>query len=296
MTKQLKADIALLIVTIIWGSSFVLTKNALDYLPTYNFLAIRFLVAALLSAIIFYKNMRAINKETLKYGTFIGIILFLGYAFQTVGLNYTTASKSGFITGFSVVIVPLLSAFILKQRPHKEAIIGVCFAIIGLGFLTLNNTLTFNIGDFYTFIGALMFAMHIITVGKYTVKVDSIAMAVIQIAVVGVLSSFGTFIAAETTIIPKGVDVWISILILAALATSGAFIVQNTMQKFTSPTHTALIYAGEPVFAALFAYLMLGEILSPQGIFGSVLILSGMLISELDWKALLTAKKKLPSN
>ena len=297
MTKQLKADIALLIVTIIWGSSFVLTKNALEYLPTYNFLAIRFLLAALLSAIIFHKNMRTINRDTLKYGCIIGVILFLGYAFQTVGLNYTTASKSGFITGFSVVIVPIVSAFILKQRPHKEAVIGVCFAIVGLGFLTLNSSLTLSIGDFYTFIGALMFAMHIITVGKYTVKVDSIAMAVIQIAIVGILSSFGTFIAGEATIIPRGFDVWFSIFILAALATSGAFIVQNTMQKFTSPTHTALIYAGEPVFAALFAYLMIGEVLSPQGIFGSILILSGMLVSELDWKTLFNShKKKLPSN
>jgi drug/metabolite transporter (DMT)-like permease len=137
-----------------------------------------------------------------------------------------------------------------------------------------------------------MFAMHIITVGKYTVKVDSIAMAVIQIAMVGILSSFGTFIAGEATLIPRGFDVWFSIFILAALATSGAFIVQNAMQKFTSPTHTALIYAGEPVFAALFAFLMLGEILSPQGILGSILILSGMLISELDWKALFKTYKK----
>ncbi len=297
MTKQQKADIALLIVTLIWGSSFVLTKNALEYLPTYSFLAVRFLMAAILSGMIFFKNMRAVDKNTLKYGTLIGIILFLGYAFQTVGINYTTASKSGFITGFSVVIVPIVSAGLLKQKPHKEAVIGVFFAILGLGFLTLNSSLTLNIGDFYTLIGAFMFAMHIITVGKYTHRVDSIAMAVIQIAVVGVLSGFSSLIIRETYVIPTGVEVWVSIFILAALATSGAFIVQNTMQKFTSPTHTALIYSGEPVFAALFAYLMLGETLPPQGILGSILILSGMLISELDWKTLFnTSKKKLQSN
>ncbi len=294
LTKQLKADLALLVVTIIWGSSFVLTKNALDYLPTYNFLAIRFSIAAILSAVVFYKNMLSIDKTTLKYGIIIGIILFTAYAFQTVGLNHTTASKSGFITGFSVVIVPILSSLLLKRKPHKQAIIGVCFAIIGLGFLTLNTNLTLNIGDFYTLICALMFALHIITVGKYTVEVDSIAMAVIQIAVVGVLSLIFS-ISLEKPVLPSGVAVWSNIFILAVFATSGAFIVQNTMQKFTSPTHTALIYTGEPVFSALFAFILLGEILTKQGVFGSLLILSGMIISEVDWKLFLK-KEKLQGN
>lgn len=296
MTKQTKADLALLIVTIIWGSSFVLTKNALNHLPTYNFLAIRFILAALISAGIFFKNIQRIDKLTLKYGVIIGIILFAGYAFQTVGLNYTTASKSGFITGFSVVIVPVLSALLLKQKPHREAVIGVIFAIIGLGFLTLNSNLSLNIGDFYTLIAALMFAFHIITVGKYTVKVDSIAMAVIQIGVVGILSLFFSIGLQENPTLPKGFEVWSAILILATLATSGAFIVQNTMQKFTSPTHTALIYTGEPVFSALFAFIMLGERLTTQGIFGSLLILSGMLISEVDWKFLIKNKKEAVGN
>ncbi|SCZ09955.1 DMT family transporter [Alkaliphilus peptidifermentans] len=291
MTKQLKADLALLGVTIIWGSSFVLSKNALDYLPTFNFLAIRFIIAAILSSIVFYKNMCSIKKDTLKYGVLIGLILFGGYALQTVGLNYTTASKSGFITGFSVVIVPVLSALLLKQNPHKEAVIGVILAIFGLGFLTLNSTLQLNIGDLYTLIAAVMFALHIITVGKYTVKVDSIAMAIIQIAVVGILSLFVTF-TIETPIIPKGFEIWSSILILSILATSGAFIIQNAMQKFTSPTHTALIYTGEPVFSALFAFILLGERLNRQGVLGSILILSGMLISELDWKRFFAISRK----
>ncbi|KAB3530079.1 DMT family transporter [Alkaliphilus serpentinus] len=291
MKKQLKADLALLGVTVVWGSSFVLTKNALDYLPTYNFLAIRFILAALISSIIFYKNILSINKDTLKYGIIIGIILFGGYAFQTVGLNYTTASKSGFITGFSVVIVPIVSALFLKQKPHKEAVAGVILAIVGLGFLTLNSSLTLNIGDTLTLIAAFMFAFHIITVGKYTVMVDSIAMAIIQIAMVGVLSLFFSF-AIENPTIPRGFDVWLSILILATLATSGAFIIQNAMQKFTSPTHTALIYSGEPVFSAVFAFIMLGERLTKQGILGSVLILSGMILSEMDWKKMFGKQHK----
>ena len=298
MSKQLKADLSLLAVTVIWGSSFVLTKNSLDHLSTYNFLAIRFLLAALISAIIFYKNLINLDKDTIKYGIFIGVILFTAYAIQTVGLNYTSASKSGFITGFSVVIVPILSAFLLKVRPHKSAVIGVVFAIIGLGFLTLDSSLALNIGDLYTLISALMFALHIIAVGKYTVKVDSIAMAIIQIGVVGVLSLFFSF-ATEKPILPKGLEIWVTIFVLSVLCTSGAFIIQNVMQKFTSPTHTALIYSGEPVFSAIFAYFVAGELLTRRAILGSILILIGMIVSELDWKTVLSSKdnkKKLQSS
>ena len=291
MSKQLKADLSLLAITVVWGSSFVLTKNSLDYLATYNFLAIRFLLAALISGIIFYKNIINVDKNTIKYGVFIGVILFTGYAFQTVGLNYTTASKSGFITGFSVVIVPVLSALLLKVKPYKSAVIGVVFAIIGLGFLTLDSSLSFNIGDLYTLIAALMFALQIITVGKYTVKVDSIAMAIIQIGVVGILSLFFSF-ATEKPILPTGLKIWVPMFILSVLCTSVAFIVQNVMQNFTSPTHTALIYSGEPVFSAVFAYFVANEVLTEGAILGSILILAGMIISELDWNAILSKDKK----
>lgn len=296
MSKQFKADLSLLAVTIVWGSSFVLTKNSLDHLSTYNFLAIRFILAALISSAIFYKNMIKLDKNTVKYGVLIGIILFTGYALQTIGLNYTSASKSGFITGFSVIIVPILSALLLKVKPHKSAVIGVICAIFGLGFLTLDSSLALNIGDIYTFIASLMFAMHIITVGKYTVKVDSIAMAIIQIGVVGILSLIFSF-ATENPIIPKGLGIWTSMFVLSVLCTSVAFIVQNVMQKFTSPTHTALIYSGEPVFSAIFAYFVANEVLTRRGIFGSILILLGMIVSELDWKTVLSKdKKKLQSN
>lgn len=295
MSKQLKADLALLGVTIIWGSSFILTKNSLDHLETFNFLVVRFIIAAVLSSIIFYKNMLHLQKDTLIYGIRIGIILFSGYALQTMGLNYTTASKSAFITGFSVVIVPLLSSLLLKQKPNKAAVIGAVLALTGLAFLTLETSFSLNIGDLLTMMAAFLFALHIITVGKYTVKVDSVALGIIQVAVVGCLSLIFTCIR-ETPILPKGSDVWFSILFLAVACTSVAFLVQNIMQKFTSPTHTALIYSGEPVFAAIFAYFVAGERLTIGGIFGAAMILSGMLIAEMDWKALFVRKKKLQSS
>ncbi|EOC99608.1 DMT family transporter [Caldisalinibacter kiritimatiensis] len=281
MKKQLKADLALLLVTVVWGTTFVITKNALKDIPTYNFLSLRFILAFLFSAIFFYKNMKNTNTKTLLYGTLIGSVLFAGYAFQTLGLNYTTASKSGFITGFSVVIVPIVSALLLKRMPKGSSIIGVLFAIVGLGLMTLNTDLTFNIGDFYTLLCAFAFAFHIILVGKYTTQVDSIALAVIQIGVVGVLSLIFSFTTSKPFIIPTTTDIWIGIFITGILATSGAYIIQNTMQKFTSPTHTALIYTAEPVFSAIFAFILLGEVMSTKGIIGSILIVMGMILAEI---------------
>lgn len=291
MTKQLKADLALLAVTVGWGASFILTKNSLATLATYNFLAIRFIIAFAISSLIFYKNMSNLDKDTVKYGVLIGTILFAGYAFQTVGLNYTTASKSAFITGFSVVLVPVISALFLKKIPEKMAIIGAVMALFGLGFLTLNGRLGLNRGDLLTLFSTLAFAMHIITVGKFTVKVDSISLAIIQIGTVGFLSLIMTGVM-EKPVIPSGTDVWINIFILSLVCTSGAFIVQNAAQKYTSATHTALIYTGEPVFAAVFAYFILGEILSPRGVLGAALILTGMLIAEVDFKSIFNKDKK----
>ena len=291
MTKQLKADIALLLVTVGWGSSFILTKNALGDLPTYNFLAIRFLLAFLISSAIFFRKMIKVDKETLKYGIILGVVLYLSYAFQTVGLNYTTVSKSAFITGFNVILVPIFSSLMIKVIPDKKAILSVVLAFIGLGLLTLNNDLDgINIGDIYTFICAVIFALYIILVGKYTVKTESVSLAVIQLGVVGLLSLF-TSMALENPIMPTKTDTWINILILSIVCTSGAFIVQSIAQTYTTATHTALIFTGEPVFAAIFEYIIYSQMLSPKGLVGAILILGGMVISEIDFKELIKSKK-----
>lgn len=290
MTKQLKADIALLLVTVGWGASFLLTKNSLAELPTFNFLTIRFFIAFALSSVIFYKNMLKIDKNTLKYGILLGFVLYLSFAFQTVGLNYTTASKSAFITGFNVMLVPVFSAILIKKLPQKKIVLSTLIAFVGIGLLSLNKNVSgVNLGDIYTLICAVFCALHIILVGKYTVKSESIALAVIQIGVVTVLSLL-TSIATESPTLPTSMNVWSYIVILSVVCTSGAFIVQSIAQRFTSPTHTALIYTAEPVFAAVFGYIFLREILSKQGMIGAFLILSGMIISEIDFKALFNRK------
>lgn len=280
MKKQLKADLFLLSIVIAWGTTFVLTKSALQYMPTYNFLSIRFVISTLVLGIIFFNRLVKMDKATLIRGMVIGLFLFAGYAFQTVGLNYTTASKSGFITGLNAVIVPILSAVILKKKPEFMAALGVIFAVLGLGLLTLDSALIPNIGDVYTFLCIFGFSFQIILIDKFAKNYDPICLATVQIGVVGVLSTIFTF-WLEQPAIPTQSEAWIALLVTSLFATVYAFVVQNIMQKHTSPTHTALIFVGEPVSSAVFAYFMLGEILILRQIIGCILMLAGMVISEL---------------
>lgn len=283
MSKQLKADIALLLVTVGWGASFLLTKSSLSELSTFNFLAIRFSIAFVLSLIIFLKQLINMDRKTIKQGVILGIVVYATYGLQTVGLNYTTASKSAFITGFNVILVPIFSALLMKKVPEKKVFFSVFMAFAGLGLLSLNKSISeINIGDIYTFICAIICAIHIILLGRYTMESEPIALAVIQMGVCAILSLITT-LSFEKPIVPTNYEVWTNIIILSVVCTLGAFIVQSIAQKFTSPTHTALIFTAEPVFAAIFGYVILGEILSKKGLIGAVLILISMTITEVDF-------------
>lgn len=278
--NRFKADLALLIVTIGWGSSFILTKNALSELDTFNFLAVRFLLAFFLAALIFYKRLFKADGKTLVAGLAVGAVLFLGYGLQTFGLTMTSASNSAFITGFSVILVPLISSMVFKAKIPWYAYLGTAMALTGLGLLTLGEGFSLGLGDGLTMLCTFAFASHIILVGQVTKGVDSIVLGVIQIGVVGLLSGITSFLI-ERPIMPVGLGVWTNLVLLAVLCTAGAFIVQSVAQQYTTATHTALIYTGEPVFAAIFAYFMVGEVLAPRGLAGAVLVVMGMLAAEL---------------
>lgn len=280
MRKQLFADISLLIVVIIWGYTFAAIKNALAGITPFNFIALRFIIALMILVVVFRKKLTGLNRYIILRGSVVGIFLFFAYAFQTVGLKYTTASNAGFITGFSVVLVPVFSALILKSRPSIESTAGVVCAIAGLFFLSYNESYVINRGDILVFFCALAVAFHILTVGYYTKQTDSILLTIVQIGVVMILSTICALILEEP-VMPHGVVVWKAIFVTSIFATVGAYLIQNIMQRFTSSTHTALIFSGEPVFAGIFGYYLLGERLSSWSVLGCIMILAGMVISEL---------------
>ncbi|MDM8534257.1 DMT family transporter [Clostridiaceae bacterium HSG29] len=279
MNKQIKADISLLLVTLGWGISFILTKDTLDFMKPFNFIGIRFLTAFFLSAIFFFKRFKDLDKKTFKHALILGTVLFIGYLFQTIGIQYTTVTNSGFITGFSVVIVPIIAIFLLKHKPEKSAILGTILAIIGLSLMSIKPGFKINIGDTLTLISAFAFATHIILTGEFSKEGKPILIGVIQIGVVGFLGLFSTIFEGGF-IIPTEIIVWKNILFLAIVCTAAAFIIQTVAQKYTTATHTALIYITEPVFAAMFAYILINEKLDTQAIFGAALILIGMFNAE----------------
>lgn len=278
-SKRLWADFSLLLVTLVWGSTFVVVKWAIEDLPPFPFLGIRFALA-FLSLLPFLWFQRAhLSKQALLQGAALGVFLFSGYAWQTMGLQYTTASNAGFITGLSVVIVPSLVTLTTRTLPHRSLMLGIISALIGLALLSLGDDLRLNKGDLMVLVCALSFALHIFFVGRYAPQTNATVLAGAQVLTVSILSTFFSLLLPQPSLHFSS-NAWTALLITAIPATSLAFFVQTKMQQFTTPTHTALIFSMEPVFSAVSAFFLAGELLTPKGYLGAGLVLGGMLIAE----------------
>lgn len=290
MKKPIFADITLLLVTCIWGTTFVLVQNAIAFLKPFAFNGVRFLAAAVILLVwllIFErKQLKQIDMKFLFTGIFIGFWLFLGYAMQTIGLLYTTSSKAGFITGLSVVLVPLFSMVLLKHTLSKNAVLGVATATVGLFLLTASDISAMNIGDVFVFICAVSFALHIIFTGKFTEKYPSLLLTFIEILTVSVFSFLSSFVfeggqKAFHLDILFSKNVLIALIITSVFATALAFLAQTSLQKFTTTTRVALIFAMEPVFAAITGYVCAHDRLTYSALFGCLFIFLGMVFAEL---------------
>lgn len=280
---QLKADFMMLIVTILWGSSYLFMKNGLDSLQEFNLIALRFGIAFILAGAVFYKRLICLNFKTFFYGFILGSILFLLISVVTIGLKFTSISNTGFLFSLSVVFVPLLLAIFFKIKPEKKVVFGVGIAIIGIALLTLNSELKINLGDYLIILGALFYAIQIIVTAKLTKNVDSITLGIVQLGVAGAWGLlFSLFF--EKPHLPITTESWVSIMALSILCSAIGFIGQAVAQKHTTPTHTGLIFSLEPVFAAIFAFIFVGETLPAKGYLGAILILIGVLAAEINFK------------
>ena len=234
MMKGIQAEIYLLVIVIIWGSTFALIKGVIDTIPPYTYLAYRFLLAALILVVLFWRRFKKFNIMILRKGSLIGIFLFLGYALQTVGIKHTTATKAGFITGLSVVLVPIISFLLLKEKVSRDSAIGVVLATLGLWFLNYNSAFNFNLGDFLVLLCAFSFAMHIISVGLFSKKLNYVLLAITQISVVFVLSLLMALIFERPAIhLSYSSEIWWSIVVTGIFATALAFYMQNRFQRKT---------------------------------------------------------------
>lgn len=277
--RKIGADALLLITSFFWGITFVIVKEAIGKVSVFFFLSQRFILASAVMILICLLSRRPFTLTVLCRGVVLGILLFGGFAFQTLALLYTTASNTAFLTGINVVFVPIIGAVIFRQVITRSMILGVLSAAVGLFFLCTNGAWILNGGDMLGFFCALAVALHVVFTGEFARRSDVYWLTAVQIGTIGVLST------AIATV--QGCDVlewhpeilW-ALIICALFATVFAFLVQTSMQRFTSPTHTALIFCMEPVFGAFFAYLLLGERLGVWGILGAVMILTGMVFSE----------------
>src|SRR5215472_2380746 len=288
MPRAMKAHVLLVLITFIWGATFVIVKNAVEQDATpllFNF--VRMMMASIALGLLFSRDIPRISRPSFVAGALSGIFLWLGYEFQTTGLRLTTASKSAFITGLSVILVPLLLMLFWGRKPTTWTAIGVLGAFVGLSLLSVpasesgfGNLGSVNRGDLLTLGCALSFAFQIIFLGRATERHPFAQIGFIQIAVAAVLMGL-TAPVLERTHITWSSRVWWALILTSLLATAAAFTIQAWAQQYTSPTQTALILSLEPVFAWITSYFVLGERLGVRAGVGALLILAGVLVSEL---------------
>jgi drug/metabolite transporter (DMT)-like permease len=287
VSRSIKAHLLLVLMTLIWGSTFVLIKEALKDSSPLLLNAVRMALAAVLLALYYRRHLNTWTRPALTAGVLVGIFLYLGYALQTTGLKLTTPSKSAFLTGTSTVLVPLILVVFWKTRIHLWRVVGIMLAFLGLFLMTvpagragLADFANVNRGDILSIGCAFGFALQIVFLGRATKRFPFEQTAVLQVATAATLMAVTAPLLEHPRFQPSNAVI-ATVLITGILGTAVAFTVQAWAQQFTPATHTALIFNLEPVFAWLTSFIYLNERLGLRAGVGALLILTGVLVSEL---------------
>ncbi len=271
---------AIVFATMIWGATFMWVKDGITQLDPIYFIGLRFSLA-FLALILIFPSKRKIEKEEFKIGFLIGITMFFAYIAQTIGLKYTTISNNAFITGLFVVFVPFVSFFLGEERISFVTIFGTVLAVMGLYLLSFSKggIKSINIGDILTLMCAILFAIQIVLVGRYTKIYDPVKLLIVQIFTVAILSLSISFLMGTYTFTIRYSGIQ-SIVLNALLGTVLAYYIQNKFQNKMSNTEAGLIFSLEPVFAGLFAYIFRGEVLTSTKMLGAGLIFFAILLIQ----------------
>ena len=287
MNRRLQADLALALCSLIWGATFVVVQGALAFSSVFVFNALRFSLAAVAIGTIYWRSLKGITRAEAMAGTLMGFFLFSGYALQTTGLRFTSASKTAFITGSGVVLVPVLLTIFWGRRVNRWVWAGALAALAGLYYLTvpIEGLTKLNIGDLFAMACAVMFALYIIFVGRFSPRHSITALSFLQVAATAAFNLLSLPILASTGWeIPRlewSANLIAAILITGLGATALCFSLQVWAQQYATPTHTAILISLEPVFAALTSVLVAGEHLSRRVLAGAALVLVGIILAEL---------------
>jgi drug/metabolite transporter (DMT)-like permease len=293
-SDTLKNDFLLLLTAIIWGLAFTAQRAGMEFVGPFTFNGVRFLIGALsILPLIFLKNKNHLqnrNKETQKgsdnhtfkqliiYGAAGGILLYMGASLQQIGMVYTSAGKAGFITGMYVIIVPILGIF-FRHKAGWRRWAGALLSVTGLYFLSVKGSVKINTGDIFVLLSAFFWASHVIAISHFSPRVNALKLAFIQYLLCGILS-LGTAFILEDVQKNTLLLAWLPIFYGSIFSVGIAYTLQVYAQKKVHPAHAAIILSLEGVFAVLGGWLILGESLGLKGLFGSVLMLGGMFVSQ----------------
>ncbi len=287
MSKQRKADLALVLVTLFWGVSYYLVDLCLSELQPMNLNAFRFLLAFLVLAPIFWKKVRHASRATLKYSVIIGTLLVGVYAGATYGVANTSISNAGFICALPVVFTPLLDFLCNRRRPEKKLGVALLLCTVGLALLTLNEQFRPASGDLICLICAVCYAADMLVTEKAVKlpEVDAMTLGVCQLGVAGVLMLLVSALVEQPRL-PSSPRIWGAAIFLGLFCSGVAFVIQAVAQQYTTASHVGVIFTLEPVFSAIVAYFFANEKLLPRGYIGAVLMLLSLLVMEMNWGAL----------
>lgn len=283
MHSQRRADLLLVMVTAFWGMSYYLSDLCLQDLPPMNLNAFRFISAFLVLGIIFFKNLRHLNRITLRYSLLIGLILSGTYIFYGYGLANTSITNAGFICALPVVFTPIFAFLINRTKPGRKLLICLVMCALGLALLTLNDDFRPALGDILCMGTPICYALDLLLTEKavQNPEVDALGLGVCQLGVVGVIT-LALSLLFEQPHLPTTPATWGAALFLGLLCSGVAFVIQSVEQQYTSASHVGLIFTLEPVFAAIVAFFLAHERFKPRGYVGMVLMILSLVLMEVD--------------
>lgn len=297
MSKQLKADLMLILITMFWGVSYYLSDISLTDMGSFTLNANRFLIAFFCAVLLTFPKLKNVSKNTLKYSIMVGASLTVVYIGANLGVQHTTLSNTSFLCGLSVVFTPILSGIIHKKAPDKKLMIVIIITTIGITLLTLKDNFSVNysnlLGDVSSIMCALAYAVDLNITEKAVSfeDVDPFQMGVFQLGVTGFMSLL-LALMFEKPHLPTHPSIWASVLFLSILCTGVAFIVQTIAQQYTTASHVGVIFSLETVFAGVVAFVLAKEVLTFKSYLGAALMVSSIFIMEVNFKELMENRKK----
>ena len=279
--RVLKADLAILLASLLWGGEYIVVKDVIDVLPPYYINTVRFLLSFLILSVVFFQRIKTTTVYNLKAGFVCGFFLFVGFAAQTIGVQYTTASKSGFLTATYVVIVPFVIWFLHRRFPGLQVLLSAFICMTGIFFLTASESFSLGTGDMLTMFAAFWFACCIIAIDHFSKRMDPILLTILELAFAGLFSLIFMLATREPSPTLTGSSL-VSLAYLVFLGTIACHLLSNIAQRYTYSTHASIIFSLEAVFSLVFAVIFLGETFTQLMGLGFGLIFLALILTELE--------------